>query len=153
MTKLTVSATHATFQSVEDRPEGAILLWQEIFDGCIKDVWQVTQLGAIEHLTLLETCHTCQFNYTVGGPSSEWAVALNDNGKFQPLFLGQAGVSVSSEPLKACGQFQLFQTLDAAERYSDYCKTNDDYVRCVAAWWEECSQWYKTYGGEYDAAE
>lgn len=153
MTNLTNNGTNSYFTSQEDRPTGAIRSLQEIRDrdfGKDAFIWEVSQSGYIQKLLLLERFHTSRHDY--GASVSEHflpAMHIRDDGteRYTCFFLEQAGIYPHvDKPLPvSSNQFQTFFTLNDAVEYSNYLKTNEEYIATVKAYHARCDSYDSYY--------
>lgn len=140
MTKL--NHIRSCFDTDADRPAGAIRSLQEIRDRDFGEnafVWEVSQSGYITKFELLERFHAARNDYGKS-LSSHFLPALAHcsvrEPRYQPFFLEQGGIYPHADkPVPdTSNQFQTFFTLEEAVAYSDYLKSNEDYIAAVKAY-------------------
>ena len=144
MTKL--NHIRSCFDTDADRPAGAIRSLQDIRDrdfGQDAFVWEVSQSGYIQKYRLLERFHASRHDYD-GYNSNHFlpvmAVLSDGSERYIPFFLEQGGIypHVDKPVPDTSNQFQTFFTLAEAVAYSDYLKSNEDYIAAVKAYRDSC---------------
>ena len=161
MTNLTVKGTHSYFLKTEDRPTGAILCFGEIRDRqCDTNdirIHTVNQNGRVATYRPLEIFHYSQIifqNFGGGETNSSVyipAMKISSNGeeRFATLYLEQEGISTGRDPLKTTTEFQAFFDLGLALKYSNYLKSNDEYVASVTKYHKKLEFEYDHSGLDY----